>query len=196
MGERPLDPRSLSNYILVVRRHFGFSTSNLELQKLAYFAYGKYLVTYQEKLCEGFFEAWEHGPVHPLIYREFREFGAGPITKRAESVDLISGETRPISPPADSRRRTHIAETVLQLRGLTATQLRRKSHAEGGPWHLVWESAKVNLASQVIIPDTVIEQAFNRHIWLADIAQDKDEGHLEDHPPDFDGGSKYKRPSD
>lgn len=185
MDDRPLDPRSLANYILAVRSHFGFETSNLELQKLAYFAYGKYLVTFREKLCEGYFEAWEHGPVHPLLYREFKRFGAAPIQGFAESVDIITGEVRRVDGPNDAKRRTHIAETVLQLRGLTAYQLRKKSHAPRGPWHQVWTSAKNNLASQVIIPDDVIREGFNRHILAADDVNRSQENPYEDQPPDF-----------
>lgn len=195
MGERPLDPRSLANYILVVRRHFGFETTNLELQKIAYFCYAKYLVSYNTKLCEGFFEAWEHGPVHPMLYRDFKQFGAEPILKKAESVNLLTGEVVVVAPPSDTRRRTHIAETVLQLRGLTASQLRRKTHAPGGPWHSVWQSARVNLASQIIIPDNVIREAFNRHILVAD-QEEREETSYEDSPPEFHGSGKHFGPAD
>ena len=179
----PLDPRSLANYILVVRKHFGYQTTNLELQKIAYFAYAKYLVSFGEKLCQGYFEAWDHGPVHPHIYREFKEFRAEPITRRAESVDIISGKKRVVPPPTDKIRRSHIAETVLQLRSLNASQLRKKSHAPGGPWHSVWTSAKINLASHVLIPDNVIKGGFNRHILLAHHDYFSEELDLEDHPP-------------
>ena len=194
--ERPLDPRSLANYILAVRRHFGYKTTNLELQKLAYFCYARYISMFGRKLCEGFFEAWDHGPVHPLIYREFKEFGSHPIQRKAESINLITGERRIVSPPDDSLRRTHIAETVLQLRGLTASQLRRKSHAKGGPWHSVRESATVNLASQVIIPDSVIREDYRRHILLANDVQEAEETSLEDYPPEFDRSSKHVGSSD
>lgn len=188
MDELPLDPRSLANYILTVRKHFGFETTNLELQKILYFSYGKYLVSYGEKLCDGYFEAWEHGPVHPLVYREFKRFGPSPITSRAESTNLVTGEIRVVAPPSDTRRRTHIAETVLQLRNLNAGQLREKSHARGGPWDLVWTRARVNLASQVIIPDMVIRGAFNRHILLADVTGQTEEPLVEDIPPELDRG--------
>jgi uncharacterized phage-associated protein len=184
MGDRGLDPRSVANYIIVVRRHFGYETTNLELQKIAYFSHGKSLVQYDRKLIEGNFEAWEHGPVHPLIYREFKEFGAEPIRKRAYSTDLITGEHRLVPPPSDSVDKSNIVETVLQLRGLSAWQLREKSHAVGGPWHSVWASAKVNLASQIIIPDNVIVERYNRHILPVGASLEGDDSY-EDHPPEF-----------
>lgn len=188
MGELPLDPRSLANYILSVRNHFGFETSNLELQKLAYFCYARFLISHSEKLCEGYFEAWEHGPVHPLIYREFKEFGSKKITKKAESRDIITGETKLVPPPKEPIVTTLVVETILQLRNLNASQLRKKSHARGGPWHSVWESAKINLASQAIIPDSVIREVYKRHILAFDQGFEE-ETIYEDSPPFRDGSS-------
>lgn len=187
MGEKPLDPRSLANYILAIRDHFGFQTTNLELQKIAFFCYAKYLKTYNVKLCDGFFEAWDHGPVHPLIYREFKRFGANPILDQAISTNLITGEKKVVAPPSDNKRRTHIVETVLQLRGLTASQLRAKSHARGSAWHKVRKNGQINLASQVIIPDDVIREEFSRHMLsMADIPDESEEDSaLEDKPPEF-----------
>jgi uncharacterized phage-associated protein len=185
MDKLPLDGRSVANYILIVRRHFGYSTTNLELQKLLYFIYGKFLVKNGEKLFEGYFEAWEHGPVHPHLYKEFRRYGASPITRRASSTDFVSGDSRIVPPPQDARLRSFIAETVLQLRGLTASQLREKSHSKGGPWHSIWESARVNLASQVIIPDSVIRERYSRHILPLNATLERDRA-SEDHPPQRD----------
>lgn len=181
--DRPLDPRSLANYILAVRRHFGYETSNLELQKIAYFAYGKYLVSHNEKLCDGYFEAWEHGPVHPYLYREFKGFGANPITKRCESTNLATGDIRLVPPPTDAKRRTHIVEVIIQLRHLNASQLREKSHAPNGPWHKVRTQQKRILAAPVVIPDDLIREEFRRHIVVAPTATTTEEPEFEDYPP-------------
>ncbi|MEL6913652.1 MAG: type II toxin-antitoxin system antitoxin SocA domain-containing protein [Pseudomonadota bacterium] len=179
----PYDPRAVANYILIVRQHFGYQTTQLELQKLLYFCHGLYLVRFNEALVEGYFEAWDHGPVHPLIYREFRDFGSMPISRRSSSTNLITGESKLIPPPAEQRAKTLIAETVLQLRNLTASQLRKKSHVNGGAWHSIKESAKVNLASQVRIPDSVIRERYHRHILpMGDLGELDDV--IEDFPPE------------
>lgn len=184
------DPRSVANYILVVRRHFDFATTQLELQKLLYFCHGAHLVRYDKPLVDGYFEAWEHGPVHPLIFREFNEFKAKPITRRSYSTNLVSGERSLIAPPSDQSVRTLIAETVLQLRHLSASQLRNKSHAPGGPWHSVVESAKINLASHVRIPDDVIRKLYHRHILPLGDLGDVDDA-FEDKPPQPDGRDQH-----
>lgn len=185
MDKLPLDARSVANYVLTVRRHFGYQTTNLELQKLLYFIYGKFLSSHGQKLFEGYFEAWEHGPVHPHLYKEFRQYGAEPIAHRAKSFDFVTGDSRIVPPPNDAGLRSFIAETVLQLRGLTASQLRQKSHSPGGPWHSVWQSANINLASQVIIPDSVIRERYNRHILPVAHTSEVDDI-VEDNPPQRD----------
>lgn len=178
-----LDPRSVANYILTVRKHFGYDTTQLELQKLLYFCHGTHLVRYGEPLVQGYFEAWDHGPVHPLIYREFHSFGRESITKRSFATNLVTGEKRLISPPEEQKVKMLIVETILQLRQLTASQLRKKSHAAGGPWHSVKESAKTNLASRVRIPDDVIGRFFHRHILPMDSAEELADA-FEDYPPE------------
>ena len=188
MSEDGLDPRSVANYILEVREHFGYTTTNLELQKLLYFCHGLFLNKYGVKLVEGFFEAWEHGPVHPLVYREFREFGAAPISKKAQSVNLVTGDSRLVAPPESSEVRSHVAEVVLQLRSLTAWQLREKSHAADGPWDVVWQSARTNLASRIIIPDSVICERYHRHILSIEVDNEQVED-LEDKPPECNRSS-------
>ena len=182
------DPRSVANYIITVRRHFGYETTPLELQKLLFFCHGMHLVRYDSGLVDGYFEAWEHGPVHPYVYKQFKEFGRNPISSKAYETNLITGEKRIVSPPEDPTVRSLIAEIILQLRDLTASQLRDKSHAVGGPWHSVMESAKINLASSVRIPDNVIKELYHRQISAVDIGK-QNRNDLEDNPPESYGHS-------
>ena len=184
------DPRSIANYILTVRMHFGYVTTQLELQKLLYFCHGQFLSRFGAPLIDGYFEAWEHGPVHPLIYKEFREFGAQPITKRSIGTNLITGERRMVAAPKDKQIQILIAETVLQLRHLSASQLREKSHAPGGPWHSVWQTAKTNVASGVRIPDNVIMNLYHRHILPVELG-DKETLDVQDYPPESDRGGEH-----
>lgn len=187
MIDQPLDPRSLANYILLTRRHFGYATTNLEMQKLSYFCYANFWKRFDRKLIEGNFEAWEHGPVHPMLYREFKEFGAAPITRYARQTNLITGESRRVGVPRQENVRSFVVETILQLRNLSASQLREKSHEEGSAWHSVWTSAKKNLASSILIPDSVVREESNRHM-LAVVSEfvDSEVPPFEDFPPEFD----------
>jgi uncharacterized phage-associated protein len=56
-----------------------WSISNLEAQKLLYFAQMIALGEKGEPLVAGAFEAWDLGPVLPEAYRKAKMFGAKPI---------------------------------------------------------------------------------------------------------------------
>ena len=53
--------------------------SNLELQKLVYYAQGFALAVLDGPLFPEPIEAWTHGPVVPVLYHEYKGFGSGPI---------------------------------------------------------------------------------------------------------------------
>lgn len=57
----------------------GDNITHLKLQKLLYYAQGWHLALYGEPLFEEHFEAWAHGPVAPVVYHRFKEYGAAPI---------------------------------------------------------------------------------------------------------------------
>ncbi len=61
--------------------HSGWSLSNLQLQKVLYIAHMLYAGRHNgKKLIEdGHFEAWDYGPVLPVIYRHVSAFGSRPV---------------------------------------------------------------------------------------------------------------------
>ena len=101
---RPYDARSVANLLLDEADRLGIEITNLSLQKLLYFAHGFCLVEDRKPLVNGHFEAWRHGPVHPLAYHAFKDVGRMPISFRADRVDPLTGEKRPL-PKIKSRAR-------------------------------------------------------------------------------------------
>ncbi|MHC1788303.1 Panacea domain-containing protein [Solidesulfovibrio sp.] len=53
--------------------------SNLKLQKMVYYAQGFALADLGRPLFQDTIEAWEHGPVVPALYHEYKQYGAGEI---------------------------------------------------------------------------------------------------------------------
>jgi uncharacterized phage-associated protein len=53
--------------------------SNLKLQKLCYYAQGFHLAMFDEPLFPDSIVAWEHGPVVPEVYEEYRGHGGKAI---------------------------------------------------------------------------------------------------------------------
>jgi hypothetical protein len=111
------DPRAVANFILDVADIRGLPITNMSLNKIIYFAHGWSLGKRGKPLVSATFEAWQHGPVLPLIYRQFSKAGSMAISFRATAIDPSSGrvfDTEPdiaalewleMSVPAGSKER-------------------------------------------------------------------------------------------
>ena len=132
------DGRAVANFILDFCDSRSRSVTNLSLQKIVYFCHVWSLIELQRPLVRQKFEAWEFGPVLPYVYREFRKYDRAPIVGRATQLDPSDGTHRIVgynfTPETDSLLQ-RIAGFYSRLRAGDLVEL---SHAEGGPWHSVW----------------------------------------------------------
>lgn len=136
------DARSIANTILIAASRQGVVLSNLKLQKLLYFVHGRYLVETGFPLVKGEFEAWQYGPVHPLVYSAFKDFGASDIDGFAEKLDPVKRTRSTIEPVVDPSVERHVAIVVGALGHLSAGQLVDLTHAKGGPWAITVEQSQ------------------------------------------------------
>jgi uncharacterized phage-associated protein len=81
--------REIANYFLTLQDEDGGDISNLKLQKLLYYAQGLHLASYGMPLFSEGIYAWQHGPVVPDIYQEFKQFGSGAIPRPKDFDDAI-----------------------------------------------------------------------------------------------------------
>ena len=132
------DGRAVANFILDRCDARGRVVTPFALQKIIYFCHAWSLVTLKRPLIRHSFEAWEHGPVLPYLYRDFKEFENRPITKRAVGVDRATGEKRP--EPYDFSGETAIAlENAVDFYSrLSFSELYSRAHVQNGPWDRVW----------------------------------------------------------
>ncbi|MGR3823840.1 MAG: Panacea domain-containing protein [Salipiger marinus] len=100
--------------------------TNLKLQKLLYLAHMVHLGEHDEPLVHGQFEAWDYGPVHPVLYRKARVFGSDPVK------DVFPNE-RPLA--VGSSERDTVDEAYQQLGRLPAGTLVNITHKPGGAWY-------------------------------------------------------------
>lgn len=108
--------------------------SNLKLQKLVYYAQGYHLALHDQPLFPEPIQAWNHGPVVPDLYREYKKYGSGPIPHE-EGLDL-----RAIDEPTQQFLK-NVYETVGQF---TAWRLRQMTHAEP-PWRESYRPGVFNI---------------------------------------------------
>lgn len=98
---RAHNPRAVANLLLDEADQRGIRVTNLALQKLLYFAHGIHLTQTTQPLLTGYFEAWQYGPVHPSVYRAFKESGSSPIQMRAQGQDPLTGRKRDLVIPVE-----------------------------------------------------------------------------------------------
>lgn len=129
MGKRPLDP--------------------LQLQKLVYLAHGWHLAFTGEPLIAGGFEAWQYGPVNPVLYREFKEFRAGRITRPAVTTPA------PIAANVEN-----ILQQVVQVYGdKSGLDLSGLTHEKGSAWRAIYDP---QAWSSSPIPDYLVKAEFEK----------------------------------
>jgi uncharacterized phage-associated protein len=66
--------------------------TNLKLQKLLYFAQAYYLGKLGKPLFNDPIEAWEYGPVVPVVYKKYRKYSNKPIVKEKDESNLSESD--------------------------------------------------------------------------------------------------------
>jgi uncharacterized phage-associated protein len=135
------DVRKIANALLDLADERGLAISNMALNKLAFFAHGWHLALYGAPLTDSHFEAWQFGPVHPVVYRQFRDNVDAPIRNRATRVNLENGRDVIVSYEFDEATLEHLRTIIDFYGGMTAGRLSTISHEEGAPWDVVWKSS-------------------------------------------------------
>lgn len=102
--------------------------TDLKLQKMLYFAQCWHLVRYDRPLFQNTIEAWEHGPVVPDVYMEYKEYKNNPI--RASQVDYDA---------FTSCEFETITDVFAYYSRYSASGLREMSHQYDSPWANVYK---------------------------------------------------------
>jgi len=101
--------------------------THMRLQKLLYYVQGWSLARRGQRAFDDRLEAWEHGPVVPVLYRQLKDNGKKPI----DLSQLEKGEV-------DSDLKAFIASVWLDYRSHSAIRLRGMTHEES-PWKDAWD---------------------------------------------------------
>ena len=108
-----------------VGRASGWSMWNLYMQKLLYIAHMFHLGLHDgEPLLEGNFESWDYGPVHPVLYRKAKVFGADPVQNIFRSSSDVE----------QGLEMETLEATLKGLKGFSGAKLIAITHSEDGAW--------------------------------------------------------------
>lgn len=177
------DARGVANLLIERATLRGISISNLSLQKLVYFAHGLMLTRHGRPLVDGYFEAWEHGPVHPLLYETFKGHGRAAITAAATSRDFRTNSYKVVPAPSDIDSVDVIDEVLRAYGGRSPGYLVHLSHSKGGPWDAVANENGTQSGLGLRITDIIILERFNRHKMMVDAKQAIGDDAFDEEPP-------------
>jgi len=147
-------PLAVANAVLDEAKLQGKSLTIMQLLKLVYIAHGWALALIGDPLTSEEPEAWQHGPVYPSIYREFRRFGSEPILAGASSP---FGGT--YNAPLSDQQRSVIRSVVQAYGHLHAFALSRITHETDTPWSKVYQSGK---GTSEKIPNAIIAEHYKK----------------------------------
>ena len=108
-----------------IAKRSDWSMSHLRIQKLIYLAHMFHLGKNEgAPLVDGFFEAWDYGPVHPVLYHKAKIFGAREVKNVFRSYhDLEDGSEK------------YCLDAIQDsLKDFTGAQLVTVTHREKGAW--------------------------------------------------------------
>jgi uncharacterized phage-associated protein len=121
--------------------------SNLKLQKLLYYAQGHHLGASGHVLFSDPVEAWDHGPVVPNVYHQFKDFDSGLI--HLDSKDSFD------FPDVDGDTTQFLIDIWDTYGGIAAWKLRDMTHGES-PWSQSYRPG----ARHIVIPPEAMEKHF------------------------------------
>jgi uncharacterized phage-associated protein len=125
MGTTVVSAANVAKYFLILQdEEDGDTISNLKLQKLLYYAQGYYLALFDQPLFPDRMEAWQHGPVVPSVYHEYKIYGAQALPRPVDwdLAEVFRDTTR------------DFLDEIYRLFGqFSAWKLRKMTHDEA-PW--------------------------------------------------------------
>lgn len=126
-----LDSRNIANwFIRRARRDKGRSLTNMQLQKLVYFAHGWAMALHRHPLVRDPIQAWEFGPVIPPLYKSLAKWGPNPVTSP------IEGTPEEEIPPYQEEVLEQVYTAYAKY---PASVLSSLTHAKGTPWERAFE---------------------------------------------------------
>lgn len=130
----PYPSQSIANAFLAKAKENGMVLTNMQVQKLVYFAHGFYLAFKDEPLIKDEIKAWNFGPVIPPLYNALKHHGNGVVSEPIDGYDV---------PPATDEFTCALITKVFSLYGhISGARLSAATHKEGSPWEKIYKDAK------------------------------------------------------
>ena len=155
---------AIANEFLRLADENGEFLTQMQVQKLVYFAHGWNLALTGEPLVKERLAAWDYGPVVKSLWKAFSDFGSGPITTRAQIPDWEGHQFRQWLTPSindgdyeetNTYTRALVRKIWAQYGHLKAFELSELTHIPNSPWQ------RARGEGREFLRDADIEDYFN-----------------------------------
>lgn len=146
---------SVVKEFLKLSKEDGIAVSNMNLQKLVFFAHGVCLAAFDRKLIKEDVKAWQFGPVIPRLYNRLKKYGAGTV------VEIKTNSNDDVCDIDDNDFLESIKTVWKTFKNFSASQLSNISHAPGSPWDIVWNQQGKKFEA---IPDDITKDYYKTKI--------------------------------
>lgn len=145
--------RAIANRFLEIAQSEGKQLTNMQLQKLVYFAHGWHLALTGEPLLTDAVKAWTFGPVIPPLYNSLKMFGNGLVTEFIKRKNSDTGEISVVKEPLTDYEERLLLR-VWQVYGkMTGSEMSYLTHQPGTPWEATWNKEKFSVISDHLIKE-------------------------------------------
>ena len=132
----------------------------MQILKLSYIAHGFKLGLEMGELSNEYAEAWQHGPVFPSVYHEFKYEPPGKIKSLGTEIDEMTPVTSKFS-----EKENKIMQIVYDIYGeVDGWRLSRLTHEKDTPWYEAYHNKGGRRIRGVTIDNNVIKQHFKHKI--------------------------------
>lgn len=148
--------KAIANLLIDVARENGASLDQMKLQKLTYISHGWNLAISGTPLISDQIQAWQYGPVIPVLYDEFKNCGRSAITDHATDYKIDANSLNvTLVPPTvkkDDATTRALIEQVWKVYGeFSGPQLSNLTHMIGTPWDATYStSPKAEICNDLI----------------------------------------------
>lgn len=132
--------------------------SPMKLQKLMYFAQAWHLKIAGTPLMDDNFARWQHGPVVPAIYHEFKAYGYRDIDRMATTLAFDQGGyvmNVPTIPSEDASTWKLIDAIVNKYGSVDGPALSLLTHLPGSAWAINGADGSVITAAEIKADNTI-----------------------------------------
>jgi uncharacterized phage-associated protein len=134
--------QSIANAFIELARSKQKLLTNMQVQKLVYFAHGWHLAITGNPLIRDAVKAWNFGPVIPPLYNALKKYGNGTMD------EIIPGHP----PPDREGFASELIGRIMEIYGhLSGPKLSAITHLDGSPWDITYKKEKFSIIDNDLI---------------------------------------------